>query len=208
MNYSKNYYDYIEYVKTLNRQSLPKDHLDYRYYERHHIIPKSIGGSNELTNLVLLTAREHFLAHYLLTKIYTEPRLRAKMYFAFMQMQTKNMHQSDRYMNSRLFEKLKQENSILLATFRSKQHWTEEQKASVRGKPKPPFSENHRTNIAKARRGTKQSAETICRRSQKNNKPVKCIDTGEVFPSIKLAAESKHLHSQELQLSAKVERDQ
>ena len=36
------------------------------YYERHHIIPKSEGGTDDDDNLVLLTAREHFVAHFLL----------------------------------------------------------------------------------------------------------------------------------------------
>ena len=35
MNYEKNYYDYINYVKTLNRKR-----GDGNYYERHHIKPK------------------------------------------------------------------------------------------------------------------------------------------------------------------------
>jgi hypothetical protein len=39
------------------------------YTERHHIIPKSLGGSNNITNLVALTAREHFICHWLLTKM-------------------------------------------------------------------------------------------------------------------------------------------
>ena len=39
------------------------------YYESHHIIPKSIGGSDINSNLVLLTYREHIIAHYLLIKI-------------------------------------------------------------------------------------------------------------------------------------------
>ena len=41
------------------------------YKERHHIIPKCMGGSNEKINLVDLTAREHFIIHKLLCKIYT-----------------------------------------------------------------------------------------------------------------------------------------
>ena len=41
------------------------------YTERHHIIPKSLGGSNDDTNLVSLTAREHFICHWLLTKMTT-----------------------------------------------------------------------------------------------------------------------------------------
>jgi len=43
------------------------------YKERHHIIPRSIGGDDSEQNLVDLTYREHFLAHWLLTKIYTGP---------------------------------------------------------------------------------------------------------------------------------------
>ena len=41
-----------------------------QYYERHHIIPKSLGGDNSSENLVTLTAREHFLAHWLLWRIH------------------------------------------------------------------------------------------------------------------------------------------
>lgn len=38
------------------------------YFERHHIKPKALGGGNEKSNIVKLTYREHFLAHWLLTK--------------------------------------------------------------------------------------------------------------------------------------------
>lgn len=39
-----------------------------KYYEKHHIIPRSLNGSNEKKNLVLLTAKEHYLCHWLLVK--------------------------------------------------------------------------------------------------------------------------------------------
>lgn len=38
------------------------------YHERHHIIPKCMGGTNDEENLVDLFAREHFLAHKLLAQ--------------------------------------------------------------------------------------------------------------------------------------------
>jgi hypothetical protein len=41
------------------------------YGENHHIIPKSLGGSDDKNNLVKLTAREHFICHLLLTKMVT-----------------------------------------------------------------------------------------------------------------------------------------
>ena len=43
------------------------------YYERHHIQPKSLGGSNDKQNLTLLTPREHLIAHKLLYNIHTGP---------------------------------------------------------------------------------------------------------------------------------------
>lgn len=36
------------------------------YHERHHIVPKCMGGSNDKDNLIDLFAREHFEAHRLL----------------------------------------------------------------------------------------------------------------------------------------------
>lgn len=41
------------------------------YKERHHILPRCLGGLDDEGNLVDLTYREHFLVHWLLTKIYS-----------------------------------------------------------------------------------------------------------------------------------------
>ena len=40
------------------------------YSEKHHIIPRCMGGTDEVTNLVSLTPEEHYLCHLLLVKIY------------------------------------------------------------------------------------------------------------------------------------------
>lgn len=40
------------------------------YKERHHIIPRCMGGSDEDKNIVNLTAREHFISHKLLVKLH------------------------------------------------------------------------------------------------------------------------------------------
>lgn len=53
-----------------------------RNTEKHHIIPKSLGGSNLKDNLVSLSFRKHFLAHWLLTKC-TEGKDRYRMLRAF-----------------------------------------------------------------------------------------------------------------------------
>lgn len=70
------------------------------YSEKHHVIPKCMGGDNSLENIVILTAREHFIAHWLLTKKF--PR-EWKLYFALFQM-TKSNGQHRRVVTSRQFE--------------------------------------------------------------------------------------------------------
>lgn len=62
MNYKRIYDELIAYAKNRNNVT--------GYKERHHIIPKSMGGSNDKNNLVNLTAREHFIAHMCLALIY------------------------------------------------------------------------------------------------------------------------------------------
>ena len=44
------------------------------YTEIHHVIPKCIGGTNDTTNLVALTAEEHYIAHLLLVRLYPSNR--------------------------------------------------------------------------------------------------------------------------------------
>ena len=58
---------------------------DAEYYELHHIIPKSMGGTNDADNLVKLTAREHFLCHLLLVKAVSS-EFKKKMNFAYWRM--------------------------------------------------------------------------------------------------------------------------
>jgi hypothetical protein len=40
------------------------------YVERHHVLPKSLGGGNEPENLIALTAGDHFFAHELLARVH------------------------------------------------------------------------------------------------------------------------------------------
>lgn len=40
------------------------------YVERHHVLPKALGGTDDSSNIVALTAREHFIAHMLLARMH------------------------------------------------------------------------------------------------------------------------------------------
>ena len=39
--------------------------------EKHHIVPKALGGTNDPSNLAWLTPREHYICHVLLVKMHT-----------------------------------------------------------------------------------------------------------------------------------------
>lgn len=43
--------------------------------ERHHVKPRCLGGGNSKRNVVELTAREHFICHWLLYKVYNNEKL-------------------------------------------------------------------------------------------------------------------------------------
>lgn len=69
MNYSRHYNTLIDRART--RTILPGI-----YFEKHHIIPKCLGGNNEPDNIVNLFPEEHYIAHLLLVKIHpTEKKL-------------------------------------------------------------------------------------------------------------------------------------
>ena len=72
MDYRKAYMKIINKAISEDRKKLSKDAENYVYYEEHHILPKSLfpAWKNRKSNLVLLTAREHFFCHKLLVKIY------------------------------------------------------------------------------------------------------------------------------------------
>ena len=40
------------------------------YFERHHVLPRCMGGSDHHSNIVRLTPEEHYVAHQLLVKMH------------------------------------------------------------------------------------------------------------------------------------------
>lgn len=108
MNYIKVYNNLIQKSQAKNRCKSKKT-----YYEEHHIIPKCLGGTNEKSNLVLLTSREHFIAHLLLHYSYPNNN---KLFFAINMMcngcnRVRNSNKYKTAISSRMFEYLKLEMS-------------------------------------------------------------------------------------------------
>ena len=89
-----------------------KQRINEGYTELHHIVPQSMGGSNDKENLVELTAREHFICHWLLIKM-TEGEDRSKMLYALNGMKAENRYQQ-RYhtqITARVYEKYRIEHA-------------------------------------------------------------------------------------------------
>lgn len=76
--YTRIYFSIIENARS---RILPKE----VYREKHHIIPRCMNGTDDLTNIVSLTAREHLLCHKLLVKM-TEGPVKGKLSFAVLLM--------------------------------------------------------------------------------------------------------------------------
>lgn len=94
MNYQGIYDHIIERAKTRTLDG---------YKEQHHIVPRCIGGSEHSTNIVSLTAREHFLCHWLLHRIY--PSISKLTYAFWMMCIAVNKNSQPRYKpSSRVYE--------------------------------------------------------------------------------------------------------
>lgn len=94
------------------------------YTEKHHIVPVSSGGIDDESNLVELTAREHFICHWLLSK-FTKGKDKAKMVYALRMMKMENPHQQryDTKITARVYENLKVEYAkVLSETFRGRSY--------------------------------------------------------------------------------------
>lgn len=95
MDYMKHYSELIGTRKLLGRKKSKTE-----YYENHHSIPKWLGGDNSKDNMVLLTAREHFIAHWLLWKHYRD----RPSALAFHRMTRSNNDNQQRNFTSKQFE--------------------------------------------------------------------------------------------------------
>ena len=107
MNYLNLYATIIDRAKI--RQLSPDE-----YSEKHHILPRSLGGSDLSENIVRLTAKEHFICHRLLVKLYIDNKQNyMKMLKAFLMMLSCHSTTQNRYVTSREYSKLKTDFSIL-----------------------------------------------------------------------------------------------
>lgn len=95
MNYERIYTKLIELRKANPAQG---------YIERHHILPRSMGGVDDSSNMVALTAREHWIAHLLLHKIHRLPQTAHACHMMAMRCEERGI---PRIKNSRMYEAIR-----------------------------------------------------------------------------------------------------
>lgn len=132
------------------------------YTETHHIIPHSLGGADTPDNLVDLTAREHFICHWLLTRMHTG-EARGKMINAMYMMQAKSPHQK-RYkskITGRIYEILREEYSQYISKLNTGRIQPPEEKArqiaAITGRKRAPFSTEWKAKLSASGSGKNNS---------------------------------------------------
>jgi hypothetical protein len=122
--YAKWYYAIIDKALSEKRKKFRSD----IHYERHHIVPTSLGGSNDISNKVWLTPKEHFICHTLLVKC-TTGKDKMRMACAWHRMATAKRYTSKKY------EVLRKQHALIMSgennPFFGKSH-SEETKEKLR----------------------------------------------------------------------------
>jgi hypothetical protein len=109
MNYQRIYDNLILY-----RQKNPAT----GYTEKHHILMRSMGGSDDPSNLVVLTGREHWIAHLLLYKIHKNKQTVHACHMMAMRCKSLNISYIK---NSRMYERVREEHANFISIRNKKQ---------------------------------------------------------------------------------------
>ena len=152
MDYQRIYDQIIDRAKTRKLEG---------YKEKHHIVPRCMGGSDRKENLAELTAREHFTCHQLLTFIYPGNK---SLIFASWMMSNLVTEERSFKVSSRVYERLKVEHSIakseiLTGTTRPQQVKDKISASNLLSGKKPPSQEGipksaeHKEKTRQARLG-------------------------------------------------------
>lgn len=153
------------------------------YSEKHHILPKSMGGSDIRENIAKLTAKEHFVCHLLLIRM-TTGQDKKKMLHAVWSFVRKSKNQDRIKITGKRYERIRLEVSEMMSNSRKgilnkgriltpemKKHLSDKLKGLPKSeetknkmkeswKNRPPRSKAHSMAISAATKGKKLSAET------------------------------------------------
>jgi hypothetical protein len=143
MNYTSHYESLVAKARERKRPD--------GYVERHHIVPRSLGGDDAPDNLVWLTAREHFVAHVLLAHMHGGAQWYAVMMFAA---------GAQRSINSRLYAMAKLKHAAWMSANFSGKKLSDQHRKRIgeglignRNTAGKPLQETHRASIGRGLRG-------------------------------------------------------
>lgn len=146
------------------------------YCEKHHIVPRSMGGTDDSLNISVLKAREHFIIHWLLKKIYGNK----EMIYAFHAM-TKPVGNGRKRYTSKSFKYARESMSKYMSENRSGENHP---LYGIKGTSNPNYG-SKRSIDSRAKMSKKAIERTGIKNP--NSRKIICVDTGEVFNSISCA---------------------
>lgn len=205
-------------IKTRGRFSCGE-----KYHERHHIVPRCMGGTDDDENLIDLFPREHYIAHELLAKEHPDNQ---KLTYAWWMMShcaantNKGRYEltPDEYEEARIaFSKMRSKNSIGENNSFFGKHHSEKTRqqmkknhADVTGSKNPMYNNGHR--IAGSKNGmygvrrygkdspnyghkwTPELKEKLSKKLKgKGSIPIYCVELDEKFNSIREAAKKYNI---------------
>ena len=147
---------YQKWYDLLINKALKRTPEEGVYYEKHHIVPKSLGGSNKAANLVKLTAREHIVAHKLLVMIYPNNR---KLKFALNAMTLKKTNRdTEKLFSTRELAIIREEAARAKIGYK---HSLESRQKMSKSRSGKKLSDEHRKHISEGNKGKKRTKEQL-----------------------------------------------
>lgn len=149
---------YQEFIQSI-KDSRPN--VWFKYSERHHIIPRCLGGTDDEDNLIYLTYQEHFIAHKLLLK--ENPNESSLVYAIFRMCDGKREVTEEEYAAIKLkvsrcmSEDFRGEGNPFYGnhhTYQSKRIMSEKKKLSYLGEGNPFYGKQHSLETKKRMRDT------------------------------------------------------
>lgn len=186
------YKEFIDNIlNTRGRFAIPKN----EYKERHHIIPKCMGGNNEKDNLIDLYAREHFIAHKLLAE---ENPHNKSLTYAFWNMCVVSQDRFCRYKpDPREYEKARKMHQDMMSNRVVAQETKDKMREKQMGEHNSFYGKHHTAETRKRLRethlGDKNSMYGLRGRDNPNAKKIYCVELDRVFGAMNEAAKELNI---------------